>query len=89
MRVEDFKKTVEERKTYVEQVLVGLTQKHEYKHNLVFGNGGLVYKKLMDENKGMLFEDTKEGKQLDKLFIARKNRENELKAIEAYLRVIK
>ena len=90
MRVEDFKKTVEERKTYVEDKLNNLNQKYEYKHNLMFGNGGVGYDKVMVENKGKNFhEDTKEGQQLGKLVIAIQRRKNELRALKAYLKVIK
>jgi hypothetical protein len=89
MRVEDFKKIVEERKTYVEDKLNNLNQKHEYKHNLMFGNGAVGYEKVMAENRGKgFYEDTKEGQQLNKLVIAIQQRKNELRAIEAYLKVI-
>ena len=56
----------------------------------MFGNGGVGYDKVMVENKGKNFhEDTKEGQQLGKLVIAIQRRKNELRALKAYLKVIK
>jgi hypothetical protein len=89
VRVEDFKKTVEERKTYVETKIAHLKEKLNYKFWLMFDNECAEYTALMAKNKGKdFYKDTKQGQELDKLANALHNRENELDAINAYLEVI-
>jgi hypothetical protein len=89
MRIEDFKKTVEERKTYVEDKIKSLKQKFNYKHQLMFDDERGGYKKLMEANRGKdFYEDTKEGQELFKLKMAVEKREEELVAVEAYLKVL-